>query len=147
MALIFQTTDPEGENYMQSNEANDGPREDGFERRTKEKEGKVPLSLIPTFPLMEIGRVLQYGSQKYEPNLWRTQPMSHRHRVDAVMRHLLVFNEGEDLDPESGLSHLAHALCQLMFLVETAKTHPELDDRWNYRHARSHVPVEEQHHV
>ena len=39
-------------------------------------------------------------------------------------------NDGEDKDPESGLSHLAHAACCIMFLLEFEKTHPELDDRY-----------------
>jgi len=42
----------------------------------------------------------------------------------------MAFNDGEDKDPESGLSHLAHSLCCLMFLLEFEKTHPELDDRY-----------------
>jgi hypothetical protein len=46
------------------------------------------------------------------------------------MRHLHAFNDGEDKDPESGLSHLAHASCCLMFLLEFEKTHQELDDRY-----------------
>ena len=48
----------------------------------------------------------------------------------AAMRHIMAFNDGEDKDPESGLSHLAHAACCIMFLLEFEKTHPELDDRY-----------------
>jgi hypothetical protein len=46
------------------------------------------------------------------------------------MRHIMAFNDGEDKDPESGLSHLAHAACCIMFLLEFEKTHQELDDRF-----------------
>jgi hypothetical protein len=46
------------------------------------------------------------------------------------MRHLHAFNDGEDKDPESGLSHLAHLGCCVMFLLEFEKTHKELDDRF-----------------
>jgi len=45
------------------------------------------------------------------------------------LRHLTAWWAGEDLDPESGLHHLAHAACCLMFLLEYTQTHTELDDR------------------
>jgi hypothetical protein len=46
------------------------------------------------------------------------------------MRHLLAFWSGEETDPESGLPHLAHALCGLMFLHWHAQHRRDLDDRW-----------------
>jgi len=47
------------------------------------------------------------------------------------MRHIAAYNEHENKDPESGLSHLAHAACCLLFLLEYEDTHPELDDRYD----------------
>jgi hypothetical protein len=73
--------------------------------------------------------VLKFGAQKYAEHNWRagfawSRPLS------AAMRHITAFNAGEDKDPESGLSHLAHAACCIMFLLEFEKTHPHLDDRY-----------------
>ena len=49
----------------------------------------------------------------------------------AAQRHLLAWNDGEDNDPESGLPHLAHASCNLMFMLYHTKHNPKLDDRFN----------------
>jgi len=49
--------------------------------------------------------------------------------IGAALRHLFAFLRGEDNDPESGLSHIAHCSCCLMFISEIHRTKPELDDR------------------
>lgn len=48
----------------------------------------------------------------------------------AALRHVFAFIGGEDKDPETSLSHLAHASCCLMFLLEFEDTKKELDDRY-----------------
>lgn len=89
---------------------------------------KPPLELLSTSALNELGRVLGYGAEKYARNNWR-EGIVYSRLVSATMRHLLAFNDGEDLDPETGLSHVAHAMCSLMFLEELRRERPELDDR------------------
>lgn len=91
--------------------------------------GKPPMSLLSREALEQTAAVLEFGKNKYAAHNWRkgfdwSRPLS------AAMRHLMAFNDGEDKDPESGLSHLAHCLCDVMFVLEFEKTHPELDDRW-----------------
>ena len=90
---------------------------------------KLPLNLLSTEALNQIAAVLKFGAQKYAAHNWR-KGFQWSRPLAAAMRHLTAFNDGEDLDPESGLSHLAHAACCLMFLLEFEKTHPELDDRY-----------------
>lgn len=90
---------------------------------------KAPMSLLSSEALHQTAMVLAFGKQKYAAHNWRggfewSRPLS------AALRHILAFQDGEDRDPESGLSHLAHAMCCLMFLLEFEKTHRELDDRW-----------------
>lgn len=90
---------------------------------------KLPLHLLSTEALNQTAAVLAFGADKYAAHNWRkgfewSRPMS------AALRHITAFNAGEDKDPESGLSHLAHAMCCIMFLLEFEKTHPELDDRY-----------------
>ncbi len=48
----------------------------------------------------------------------------------ACLRHVFSYIGGEDKDPETGLSHLAHASCCLMFLLEFETTRLDLDDRY-----------------
>lgn len=90
---------------------------------------KLPLHLLSTEAMNQTAAVLAFGAQKYAEHNWRngfawSRPLS------AAMRHITTFNAGEDTDPESGLSHLAHAACCIMFLLEFEKTHPHLDDRY-----------------
>lgn len=92
-------------------------------------QGKPPLSLIPTKPLLEIAKVLEHGAGKYDEHNWR-KGMKWSRLLSSSLRHITAFNEGEDLDPESGINHLAHAACGLMFLLEYYTTHKELDDRY-----------------
>ena len=91
--------------------------------------GKLPLHLLSTEAINQTAAVLAFGAEKYAEHNWRkgfvwSRPLS------AAMRHITAFNAGEDKDPESGLSHLAHAACCIMFLLEFEKTHQELDDRY-----------------
>jgi hypothetical protein len=91
--------------------------------------GKPGMNLLSREALEQIALVMDFGKQKYDAHNWRkgfqwSRPLS------AAMRHIMAFNDGEDKDPESGLSHLAHAACCIMFLLEFEKTHKDLDDRW-----------------
>lgn len=96
---------------------------------TKFDQDKLPLNLLSTEALNQVAAVLKFGAIKYAEHNWRggfkwSRPLA------AAMRHITAFNDGEDKDPESGLSHLAHAACCIMFLLEFEKTHKELDDRF-----------------
>lgn len=62
-------------------------------------------------------------------NNWR-KGMEWSRMVDAALRHLGAWNEGEDLDPESGISHLAHCLCCIIFLLWYSLNGKGTDDRW-----------------
>ena len=90
---------------------------------------KLPLNLLSTEAMNQTAAVLAFGAQKYAAHNWRKGFVWSR-PLAAAMRHLTAFNDGKDKDPESGLSHLAHAACCIMFLLEFEKTHPELDDRY-----------------
>lgn len=90
---------------------------------------KLPVNLLSSEALLQTAAVLKFGAKKYAEHNWRKGFLWSR-PLAAAMRHLLAFNAGQDRDPESNLSHLAHAMCCIMFLLEFEKTHPELDDRY-----------------
>lgn len=90
---------------------------------------KLPVNLLSSEALLQTAAVLKFGAKKYAEHNWRKGFLWSR-PLAAAMRHLLAFNAGEDRDSESNLSHLAHAMCCIMFLLEFEKTHPELDDRY-----------------
>ena len=94
--------------------------------------GKPRLSLVSPIAITNIARVLEFGSTKYGDNNWRKTGLNYQRLIDATLRHLSAYNCGEDCDEESGLSHISHALCNLMMLSEEIETHPELDDRYKF---------------
>jgi hypothetical protein len=90
---------------------------------------KLPLNLLSTEAMNQTAAVLAFGAEKYAAHNWRAG-FAWSRPLAAAMRHITAFNDGEDKDPESGLSHLAHAACCIMFLLEFEKTHRHLDDRY-----------------
>lgn len=68
--------------------------------------------------LQDVGKVLTFGARKYKAHSWQTVPNNVARYEAALTRHLLAHSSGEVLDPESGLSHLAHAACNALFLLE-----------------------------
>jgi hypothetical protein len=91
--------------------------------------GKSPVSLIPRSALIGAANVLQMGKKKYSAHNWR-KGMDWSRLVDATMRHLMLWNEGVDLDEESKLNHLHHSLVNLMFLCEYQEKGLGNDDRF-----------------
>lgn len=96
---------------------------------TKHDNGKPRMELLSPIAMTEMARVLTFGSIKYGPHNWR-KGIAWSRVLGAALRHLFAFICGEDKDPESGLSHLAHVGCCIMFLLEYEVTHKKLDDRY-----------------
>lgn len=95
----------------------------------KEDTGKLPLDLLDPYALSQIARILQFGANKYNANNWRGGIIWSR-LYGATLRHLFAWWDGEDLDPETGISHLAHAACELMFLLNFERDFRDGDDRY-----------------
>lgn len=102
------------------------PLEDLSDGR-KDDKGKLRYSLVPWRTLEEVVRVLEHGAAKYGADNWRKVPDARRRYADAAMRHFVPYLRaliaGEDTadinkDAETGLHHLAHAVCCLLFLLD-----------------------------
>lgn len=79
---------------------------------------KNMLELIPPEFLQWTAVGLTYGAKKYAPGNWATGAgFDHSRLYGALQRHLNAYWGGEDIDPESGNHHLAHAGCMLAFLI------------------------------
>jgi hypothetical protein len=91
--------------------------------------GKVPLELLPKQAMDEIAKVLGFGASKYGRDNWR-KGMDWSRLIGAALRHITAFNDGEDIDPESGISHLAHAGCCISFLLAYQQLGLGRDDRY-----------------
>jgi len=90
---------------------------------------KPDMSLLSSIALFEVAKVMTHGKSKYGANNWRGG-LKFTRLLAASLRHTFSYLGGESKDPETGLSHAAHAICGLMMLLEFEKTRPELDDRY-----------------
>lgn len=94
-------------------------------------DNKNRLDLIPADMLFELGRVLTMGSAKYGDRNWETG-INYNRVYGAALRHLLAWWNNENVDSESGISHLAHCICNLTFLLyyeQNGKKYEKFDNR------------------
>ena len=89
---------------------------------------KLRVDLLPVDVLKGVAEILTHGAKKYGDRNWE-QGIKYSRLYGATLRHLYTFWQGDDVDPESHLLHLDHALCELMFLRAMSKRRPDLDDR------------------
>ena len=84
---------------------------------TKLDATKPRWSLLPSGTIAQVIAVLEFGARKYAVNGWIDVPDAKTRYYDAAMRHLDAWHRGEVNDEESGLPHLAHAACCLLFVM------------------------------
>lgn len=95
----------------------------------KYDEKKNRLDLLPVDVLEEVAKVMTFGATKYGDYNWASGIAYHR-CYGACLRHLFAWWRNEELDPETGISHLAHAICNLLFLLSyTLNKKVTFDDR------------------
>ena len=83
----------------------------------KADNGKLRLDLVSPKIIEEIGKVRTFGAQKYGDNDGWKKVGVQRYEA-ALLRHLNEYRKGNYIDEESGLSHLAHIACNLMFIMD-----------------------------
>lgn len=90
---------------------------------------KVPMSVVsqPVIMLMALG--MMEGARKYARHNYRVAGVRASVYFDATMRHLMAWWEGQDTDPDSGLSHLVKAMSALHVLVDAMLNEKWTDDR------------------
>jgi hypothetical protein len=90
---------------------------------------KVPRSTLPARPLAEAGLAMLEGALKYGRHNYRAVGVRASVYYDAVGRHLDAWWEGQDVDPDSGLSHIAKAIAGLAVLRDSMLQGNWVDDR------------------
>ncbi len=79
---------------------------------------KTDWAILPFTAIEEIIKVLKFGEGKYaRGNFAINGGLSHTRLINALIRHTISYARGEDNDPETGLSHIAHAGCCVVFLL------------------------------
>ena len=90
---------------------------------------KAPLSTLPTGPMYEVALAMLEGARKYGRHNYRVMGVKASVYYDATMGHLTAWWEGEDVDPASGLHHLAKAMACLAVVRDSEMMGNWVDDR------------------
>lgn len=90
---------------------------------------KVPMSTVPANVIAEVGVAMLEGAAKYGRHNYRCAGVRASVYYDGVMRHLMAWWEGEDIDPDSGLSHVTKAITSLVVLRDAMMQGMCTDDR------------------
>ena len=90
---------------------------------------KPRLSLIPKSALWALAGALTYGEKHYGTHNWR-EGIKVSYLIDAAMRHMTQFMDGEDIDPGSNNHHLGNAMANLSMAIEMVESMPNFDDRY-----------------
>lgn len=90
---------------------------------------KAPMSVVPMGVVAELGVAMLEGASKYGRHNYRGVGVRTSVYFDAAMRHLISFWEGEDTDPDSGLSHITKAIASLAVLRDAQMQAKCTDDR------------------
>lgn len=113
-----------------------GPRTPAYEyngKSTNPKDAvgiaKAPLSTVSAPVLAELGVAMMEGALKYGRHNYRTIGVRSSVYYDAVMRHMMAWWEGEDIDPDSELSHVTKAIASLVVLRDAMLQEILTDDR------------------
>lgn len=89
---------------------------------------KPKMHLLPPKAINEVAKVLTFGAQKYDEENWRKLEDLQSRYSSGALRHIFAHLDSEDLDPESGLSHLAHAICCLLFKLEIELENAKIEE-------------------
>jgi hypothetical protein len=92
--------------------------------------GKPRYDLVPWDAFDEVVKALTFGAEsgKYEDRNWESGNYWGKY-IAPLFRHTTAWVMGKDKDEESGLSHLAHAGCCILFLLAYQKRNVGVDDR------------------
>lgn len=89
------------------------------------------MALISPLALAYLSQVLTFGATKYKENNWR-KGLDQTKLIAAALRHITAFAAGLEVDPETGLPHMAHAMCCCMFSLELQESESNIDTRYQY---------------
>jgi hypothetical protein len=108
-----------------------GYRPEGKDTNPKDAIGirKAPMSTVPANVLAEIGVAMLEGASKYGRHNYRAAGVRASVYYDAALRHLMAWWEGEDFDPDSGMSHITKLLACMTVLRDAMHQDMWEDDR------------------
>lgn len=90
---------------------------------------KPPLSLVPPALLIHAAQAMKNGASKYGPYNFRKTKVQAMIYVDAALRHILSWQDGEETAQDSGVHHLGHAAACLAILLDCQENNGLIDNR------------------
>jgi hypothetical protein len=90
---------------------------------------KAPMHVVSAVFQYLVGLGMMEGSRKYGSHNYRVAGVRASVYYDAARRHLDAWWEGQDIDPDSGLPHLAKAGASLAVIVDAVYNGKWEDDR------------------
>jgi hypothetical protein len=90
---------------------------------------KPRLSLVPPSGFVYAALAMANGADKYGPYNWRDKKVQTMIYLEAAMRHILSFQDGEECAKDSGIPHLGHALACLLIIIDAKETGNLVDNR------------------
>jgi hypothetical protein len=112
--------------YVEESQRPEGLKSGGS---IKKDDNKYDPTMLTIEMVELVSKVRMFGAKKYARNNFKITGFKYTRSLAAALRHIFAFLNGEDNDPESGLSHLGHAICSLEHCIYDTKNHPENDDR------------------
>lgn len=104
------------------------PEQDVKLTAVKHDNGKIRMELLPINAMTQIAKVFTFGAKKYDDfNYMKNGGIKASRVYGALLRHMFAWYGGESQDPETGESHLAHAGCCIMILLELEKFGTNID--------------------
>lgn len=98
-------------------------------------DGKAPLANVPWEAVEAMAKVQAYGHKKYKDFNNYRKGMEVMRNLSCALRHIKSWIEGQDTDPESNESHLAHAMCRVAFTLQNIADGTAIDDRYKSKGA------------
>ena len=114
---LMKPTEKEIEDYMKSLKLPEVKEPVG----KKYDNDKLRWSLLPLGALQDVVKVLEFGAKKYAPDNWKYVDQAEERYWNAAMRHIVAYKLESPTDSETGLSHLAHAVCCLLYIQQLDK--------------------------
>lgn len=90
---------------------------------------RVSLTKIPPVALIHMADAMMDGAGKYDPYNWRAKDITLHGYIDAALRHILDYWEGEECAPDSLAKHLGHAMATLAIVLDAQAHGCLIDDR------------------
>jgi hypothetical protein len=90
---------------------------------------KYDLMYLPLPAKIEVNRALEDGAKKYGKANWRETGVSTTVYLNAAMRHMDQYNEGQERAEDSNVHNLGHAMACLAIIIDAAANGKLIDDR------------------